>query len=174
MSRIMMNLLHKHDNSLKLYGFTLLELMIVLAIIAALVTVTVPYATKSNKSLKIKQDCMSMAETIRYAVDLAIDTKKTIRVVINLKTNSYLLEAVTGTKDQSFEPIEGLGDVIHYLSQNMHIIDMKGFIMEGQECSLVFEPARPWPNATISLSSDDSIKTIKITGRRVEIEDSTI
>jgi prepilin-type N-terminal cleavage/methylation domain-containing protein len=157
-----------------LYGFTLLELMIVLVIIAAMVTVAVPYASRSNKSLKMKQESLSMAEAIKYAADLAMDTKKPTRIVINLKTNTYLLEIAAGINNQSFKPIEGFGGNIRYLGQSVHIIDMTGFSIEGKEHGLVFEPTRPWPNATISLSSDDAIKTIKIRGKQVEIEDSTI
>lgn len=174
MLRTMMNSLHKHDRTLSLYGFTLIELMIVLVIIAAMVTVTVPYATRSNKSLKMKQECLSMAETIKYAADLAMDTKKSTRIVINPKTNTYLLEIAAGINNQSFKPIEGFGGSIRYLGQSVHIIDMTGFSIEGKERCLVFEPSRPWPNATISLSSDNAIKTIKIKGKQVEIEDSTI
>lgn len=170
----MMNLLSPDNKKLSVYGFTLVELIIVLVIIAVMVTVTVPYATKSNKSLKIKQECMSMSETIKYAADLAMDTKKPIRIVINPNTKSYLLEEAAGINNQSFKPIEDFGSGVHYMSQDTHIIDMTGFSVEGQERCLVFEPTKPWPNATISLSDDDSIKTIKITGRKVEIEDSTI
>lgn len=181
MLQTMMSSLRKHNRTLSLYdfrrplhAFTLLELMIVLVIIAAMVTVAVPYATRSNKSLKMKQECLSMAEAIKYVADLAMDTKKPTRITINPKTNSYLLEIATGINNQSFKPIEGFGGSIRYFGQSVRIIDMTGFSIEGKERCLVFEPTRPWPNATISLSSDDAIKTIKIRGKQVEIEDSTI
>ena len=163
-----------YDRELRFYAFTLLELMIVLAIIAAMVSVVVPYATRSNETLKIRQECLSMAEAIRYMVDLAMDTRRSTRILIDPKSNSYLLEMATGIGNQDYKPIEDFASAVRRFDRNIHIMDTKGFSTEGNDLCLVFDPARPWPNASISLSTGDEIKTITIRGRCVDIEDSAI
>jgi prepilin-type N-terminal cleavage/methylation domain-containing protein len=174
MLQTMITSLQRHNRTLSLYGFTLLELMVVLVIIAAMVAVVVAYATRSNESLKIKQECLSMADAVKYIADLAMDTKRPTRIVINPKTNSYLLEIATGISHQSFRPIEDFGGGIRHLGRSMWVIDTTGFSAEGNKRYLIFEPTRPWPNASISFSTGDSVKTIKIRGKQVEIEDSAI
>jgi len=144
-------------------------------IIAAMVTVAIPYATRSNKSLKIKQECLSLAQAVEYVADLATDTRRPTRIVVDVKNNCYLLEAATGVNNHNYRPIKDFGGGIRHFGESVHIIDMTGFSVDGNEHCLVFEPARPWPSASISLTSGDTIKTITIKGKQVEIsEDSNI
>ena len=155
-------------------AFTLLELMVVLMIIATMVTVVVPYATRSNEALKTTQECLSLADTFKYIADLAMDTKRSTRILINPESNSFLLEIASGTDNRDYEPMEAFGNAVRYFSQGIRITDVTGFSFEGSNYCLVFEPTKPWPDASISLSTRDEIKTIMIRGRRVQIEDSTI
>ena len=167
-------ILETHNRSVRSSAFTLFELMIVLVIIATMVTVVVPYATRSNEALRSVQECLSLADAIRYITDLAVDMKRPTRILINPQSNSYLLEVASGTDNQDYEPTEAFGKTIYYFSKDIRITDVAGFSFEGSYYCLVFEPARPWPDASISLSTRDEIKTIIIRGRRVQIERSTI
>ena len=162
----------KKDSASPHCGFTFLELIIVLAIISAMAMVLVPYATRSNESLKVKQQCLDIVETIKYAIDLAADAKKLTRIAINLKSKSYQLQIATETN--SFEPIEGFQGAVRYISRAARIMDIQGFCCDANDQYLIFDPAGKWPDASFSLSTDDLIETIKIRGRRVEIEESTI
>ena len=157
-----------------LYGFTLFELIVVLVIISVMVTITIPYATRSNEGLKIKQECLNIAEAVRYAIDLAMDTKKPTRIVINPKNNSYLLEIATGINNQSYKPTEGFQGIVRYFGQAIHIIDITGFDVDGNSWYLIFDPTKPWSNASFSLSIGDVIKTVKIEGKQVKLEEPTI
>ncbi len=163
-----------YDEKSSRRAFTLLELMVVMAIIAAMVTVAVPYVTRSNEALKVRQECLSLAEAVRYIADLAVDTKRSTRILVEPGSNSYSLAIAKGSGAQGFEPALVSGDVRRYLSRNVRIMDITGFSVDGDGHYLLFEPARPWPNASISLSAGDVIKTIVIAGKRVEIQDSTI
>ena len=162
------------NRTLKLAGFTLFELIVVLMIIATMVMVAVPFATRSNKSLKIEDECLSLTEAAKYAADLAADTRRPTRIVVNLKNNSYLLEVATGEDARSYKPIDGFGGNIRCLGQGVRIVNTTGFTVDGSEHCLVFEPTRPWPNASISLSSGDAVKTIQIRGQHVEFEDPVV
>lgn len=169
-----MMILQMKNRALRLHGFTLFELIVVLVIIAAMATVVVPYATRSNEGLKMKQECLNIAETVKYAIDFAMDTKRPTRIVINPKNNSYLLEITTGINNQDYKPVEDFQGAVHYFGRYIHIIDMTGFSIDGNGHYLIFDPAKPWPNASICLSTSDVIKTIKIRGKEVEIDDSAI
>lgn len=163
-----------HNRNAGCSAFTLFELMIVLVIIASMVAIVVPYATRSNEALRTTQECLSLADAIRYMADLAVDTKRSTRILLDPQSNSYLLEIASGTDNRDYEPMEAFGNAIYYFSQNIRITDVAGLSFEGNNYCLVFEPTRPWPEASISLSTRDEIKTIVIRGRRVQIEESTI
>ena len=163
-----------HKRNARCRAFTLFELMVVLVIIAVMVTVVVPHATRSNEALRTTQECLSLADAIRYIADMAIDTKLSTRILLNPESNSYLLEIASGMDNRDFEPLEAFGNAVRYLSQGIRITDVTGFNFEGNKYCLVFEPTRPWPVASISLSTKDEIKTIIIRGKRVQIEESTI
>jgi len=169
-----MIILQSKNRVSKPHGFTLFELMVVLMIIAAMVTIAVPYATRSNESLKIKQECLNIAEAVRYAIDLARNTNRPTRIVINPKNNSYLLEIAAPTSNQDFIPTEDFQGIVHYFGQTIQVMDTDGFDVEANNRYLIFDPTKPWPNASISLSSNDAIKTIKIRGKQVAIKESTI
>jgi prepilin-type N-terminal cleavage/methylation domain-containing protein len=175
MLQTMMTSKQGRNRKLSLCGFTFIELLVVLMIIAVMVTIVVPYASRSNDSLNIKQESLSIAEALKYMVDLAMDTKKPTRIVINPKANSFLLEMATEISNQNFRPIEDFGGSgIHYFDQNVRIIDIKGFDAQSDGYYLIFDPTKPWPNGSISLSTTDSITKINIKGKQIEIKDSAI
>jgi len=169
-----MTFLRMKDGTSSHNGFTLVELIIVLMIISALVTIVVPYANRSNETLKMEQKCLDISEAIKYAIDLAVNTRRPTRIVINHKENSYLLEIAEGTSNQGYNPIEDSRGTIRYFGKNVHVIDMTGFSVAGNGYYLTFDPTKPWPIASISFSSRDVIKTVKIRGKHVEIEAPTI
>ena len=173
MLQIMM-ILRMKDKALRLRGFTLFELIVVLVIIVAMATVVVPYATRSNEDLKIKQECLNVAETVKYAIYLAMDTRRATRIVINPKNNCILLEIATGIDNQDYKPVENFQGAVRYFGRNVHIMDMTGFSVDGNSSYLVFEPAKPWPYASICLSASDAMRTIRIKGKQVEIDNSAI
>ena len=160
------------NNSLIREAFTLFELVIVLAIISAMVTVTVPYATRSNRNLKIKQQSLNIAELAKYAIELAADIKRPVRLTINTKQKSYQLEIAT--EANYYQPVDGFLGSVRYIDKTVRIMDITGFDMQANNCYLVFDPAGQWPDADFSLVTADLIETISIRGRRVEIEESTI
>jgi len=155
-------------------GFTLFELIVVLAIISSMMMVIVPYARRSNDSLQLKEDCLNMTELIKYALDSAMQTKKTTKIVINPQDNSYWLEMSPDVESKNYQPIDTFLSDARYFSKNVLLTDVTGFDTENNKHYIIFDPSKQWPDASFSLSAGDSTETIKINGRQVEIEESAI
>lgn len=153
-------------------AFTLTELIIVLVIISAMVAVAVPHATRSNNGLKLEQACGDMVEAVKYAMNYTMDTKTRSRLVIDCTAGSYVIEAATGVHEQDFEPLEDSRAMSRPLAPGVHIVDFEGLTasQKNRYC-LVFDPGLAWPHAYISLATKDTLKTIRIAGRGVGIED---
>ena len=173
MSQIIMILPGKDkDKIVGLIGFTLLELVIVLAIISGMVAVVIPFAKRSSDGLKTREQSQNMAQTIRYAIDLAQNNRRAVKFIFNSKNKSYCLEADSG--DDNFELAEGFLGSIRYMDKDIYISDIDGFSQDGKSFFLIFDPKRPWPTAWLSLATKDSIETIKINGKNVQIEETGI
>ena len=153
-------------------GFTLFELVVVLAIISAMVVVVMPFCKRSNDGLKIKQAGSSIAQTIRYAIDLAPKRSRAVKFIFNEKYRSYCLEIEDS--QNSFEPVGDFTGTDRYINENIHLFDIEGFDQTGQEYFLIFDPKKPWPNAWISFSNNDLIMTIRIKSKYVEIQEESI
>jgi prepilin-type N-terminal cleavage/methylation domain-containing protein len=153
-------------------GFTLIEIVIVLAIISAMIVVVLPLCKRSNNGLQIKQDSSDIAQAIRYAADLAEKGKKAVKFIFNEKFKSFHLEVEDS--ENSFKPVEDFTGTERYIDKNVQLNDIDGFEQNGQEYFLIFDPLRPLPDAGISFSSSDLIVTIKIHSKNVEIEEQSI
>ena len=153
-------------------AFTLIEMIIVMMIISAMVTIILPYAAAGSDSRQISRQCLNITQLLRYALTLAHDTKRPTRIVINPTTKSYTLEIASGIDAHDFVPADNITAAPQYLGQNIYILDIDGFSIEQNRYYLLFDPAKPWPIATISLATKDVAKTINITGNRIEIDSS--
>ena len=151
-------------------GFTLVEILIVLVIISAMIAVVLPRAASSNESLELQDACLSISEALRYVRDLAGQTNKPTRFVISPKERSYWLQIAASGDARRFGNMEVILPNPASISQAVHVMDLDGFdVLSGHYC-LVFDPARPWPNASIILSTSSAAKEIAITGKHLEIK----
>jgi len=157
------------NNNSSAPAFTLIELIIVLMIISTIVTVAVPYATRSNEVRKMNQECRNLVETIKYGIDLASDTKRTTRLILNLPKKAYWLEIETEAHAEDFEPVENFAGWQGYLCQSISITEVSGFQMQGKKYYLSFRPAEKWPSASFMLSVKNTRNRIVVRGKRVVI-----
>jgi len=155
-----------------LLAFTLFELVIVLAIISAMVAVIMPFAKRSNDSLKIKQHSGNIAQAIRYAIDLAEKNNRAVKFVFNEKSGCYYLQIADD--ENNFIKLENFAGPEEFLAESIYLSDIEGFELTGSEYFLVFDPQKPWPSAWISLAASDLTETIKINSKYVEIEEKSI
>ena len=163
----------KTKETIKIHaGFTLIELVIVLAIISAMVAVVLPFSKRSNDGLKIKQHSSNIAQTIRYAVDLAQKNNRAVKFVFNGKNRSYYLEIEDG--ENNFRQLEDFAGKERFLDEHIHLFDIEGFEQAGPEFFIIFDPQKPWPSAWISLATNDLTVTIRIKSKYVEVEENSI
>ena len=150
-------------------AFTLVELLVVLTIVAALAMVIAPYATHSNEGLSLEQECLDVAEVARFAVQCAMDQQHPTRLVVDLKQASYRVEIARDPGRQEYRPVEKLDGLHHALGPGVRILRLDGFTAAGDTSYLVFDPAANWPSADVSLVAGTTVKTISIRGKHVEI-----
>ena len=168
----MTQLIKNRNNSVSSAGFTLFELVVVLAIISAMVAVVLPFCKRSNDGLKIRQHSSNIAQAIRYAIDLAEKNNRTTKFVFNDKRRSYYLQIEDS--ENKFTRLEDFIGTERFLDKNIYLFDIEGFEQAGPEYVLVFDPKRPWPDAWISLSIDDLTETIRIKSKYVQIKEDSI
>jgi type II secretory pathway pseudopilin PulG len=153
-------------------AFTLFELVVVLGILSAMVAVVLPFCKRSNDGLKIKQASSSIAQSLRYGIDLAEKRKRAVKFIYSDKYKSYRLEIENDEK--SFEPVDDFTGAETFLDKNIGLFDIEGFEQAGQEYFWVLDPKKAWPDASISFSTEDLVITIKIKSKYVEIQEESI
>ena len=153
---------------MKRIGFTFVELLVVLAIMAALVCVAAPYATRSNKSQKLKQESLNIATVLNFLIDEAVNTNRATRFTLNSKKTMYILEIATVDNYQHFIPMEGYLGQPHWLGPDINITDVTGFDSDMENDFLIFDPSRPWPTAGLTLVAENETITIRINGPQIE------
>jgi len=163
-----------NDKTDCLPGFTFLELMIVLAIISAMMTLVLPYVASSTGHLQMKQDCLNIAELARYGINLATITSRQSRLVIEPARRTYCLQLAGDNTGRQFEKLQGHIGRTCTFSDKLAITDITGFEVKGKSYCLSFDPRRPWPKANISLSTTETTTTITIRGKKVEFKEQQI
>lgn len=159
------------DNKKIVAGFTFAELLVVLAIIAILVSVTAPYASQSNRNLKLQQEACNLSAAISYLIDLTQSTQRPTRLALDIKAKSYVLEIAYDGHTDRFKPIDGYLGRERYLDKKFRFDEIKGFDTDGRKEYLLFDPAQPWPAASFALVTNEGIRIIKIDGLENKIFD---
>jgi prepilin-type N-terminal cleavage/methylation domain-containing protein len=152
-------------------AFTLFELVVVLAIIAALAAVVLPFSRRSNDALKMKQHSSSMAQMLRYAVNLAEDNDS-VRFVFDSKNMSYSLRMADDS--HNFKQSPDFAGAERFLDRSIYLFDIEGFEQAGAEYLLTFDARMSWPQAHITLCTRDVTETIRIDTKNVVVEEKSI
>ena len=165
--------MNKECKKAKCLAFTLIELIVVLTILATMTAIVLPYGKRSNKHLKVKQECLNLAGILTYSINYASEASKPTRTTIDLKRRIYFLEAASSINSSDFMIVPVGGRELRPLSQNLYVTNIDGFEVNTNGYYIVFDPLKPWPKASISLSDEETTHTIIIDGKRIEVADST-
>jgi prepilin-type N-terminal cleavage/methylation domain-containing protein len=153
-------------------GFTLLELMIVLAVISAVVGVTLPYASRSNHVLSIRQDGLNIAQAFQYGIDIAESRNNKVKITLDPVERSYQL--LTENQDGWYEPLEGYFGIARRFSQDVSLDNVEGLTRAGDEWQFIIDPAEIFAEADFELRAKEIIIKIVISGRGVKVEETGI
>lgn len=85
------------ENKSKNKGYTLIELIVVLALFSLLLTIAIPNS-KAFKSYNQNKQLRILEKDLRQARNTAIIENKTIRVYFSSQKNSYIIEYNSGEK----------------------------------------------------------------------------
>lgn len=155
-------------------AFTLVELLIVLVILAAMVTVTVPYAARSRTGRQLDEACRDLAETVKYAMNRAADARQPARLVLDVTAGSYQIEVSAPGDREHFDPLEDNRAGTRRLGSGVSVAQHDGFSMVDRgRYGLLFDPGGTWPQASLSLMVQDKTRTVRVRGRLVDIEDGS-
>lgn len=72
-------------------GFSLVEIFVVLAVVAVMMVIAVPYFSSYTKLYKSEDQSIKMLDFMREAGQLAISRRRTMRVEIDLTENALLM-----------------------------------------------------------------------------------
>jgi prepilin-type N-terminal cleavage/methylation domain-containing protein len=77
-------------------AFTLVEMLVVLAIIAMLLSITIPFTAGFGKGLRIKTSARAIAGVLNVAKSNAVTLRKNYTVVFDVKKDQYWIEDADG------------------------------------------------------------------------------
>ena len=78
------------------FGYTLIELIIVLAIVGTVISVSVPFVSNFLFRTNLESSAEDIVSTLRWARRLAITKRKEYRVIFNPQRGKYWLEDKEG------------------------------------------------------------------------------
>lgn len=77
-------------------GFTLVEMLVVLAVIVMLLGITIPFTSNFGKGLRIKTAARAILATLRVAKSNAITYRRKYKVIFDVENNEYWIEDSEG------------------------------------------------------------------------------
>ncbi len=88
-------------------GFTLLELLVVIIIIASISMSIVPVYVSSMNGIRMRNARNDLIAAIRYAQEMAVRESREYRILFNVEENTYRLEYLAGLDEEEkvFEPV---------------------------------------------------------------------
>lgn len=141
-------------------GFTLVEMLVVLAIIIMLLGLSLPFTTGFGKGLRLKTAATAILGTLRVARSNAITYREKYVVMFDIENSQYWIEDLSG---KIFERKSGLPSSIKFKVQGEGLSDPITF--EGDR--VVFYPTGAIEGTSGSIIITDkegNSKTISIIG----------
>jgi general secretion pathway protein H len=83
----------------KVAGFTLLELIVALAVLALAAAVVTPAVGRGADSLKARAEVAGFAATLRHARERAITSQRSYRVAIDPEAHKVVIEGLQASED---------------------------------------------------------------------------
>ena len=143
----------RHDRT----GFTFLELVIVLALLAIITSIIVPVYVRSMNGIQMRSARNSLIGTLRFIQELSVKESREYRLYIDVKNNLYwvtrLAKVVDGEK--KFEPVEETWGEKTQLPSQFVITNLKARKERGEKALFIAcQPNGASDKAEISVRDD--------------------
>ncbi|MBW7989243.1 MAG: prepilin-type N-terminal cleavage/methylation domain-containing protein [Planctomycetes bacterium] len=148
----------KTSNDKLICGFTLVELLLVLVLMAISVATIVPRIGDSVSGWQVREISKNMLATIKLSRQLALTRQEVIFFALDTDSTSFTIKKagrtvdLYGTAEESLVPRQFLG-------KGATIVRLEGFQDIGNEKSLVFWPDGRTEKAHVILTSEKDSKT---------------
>jgi len=143
-------------------GFTLVELLVVLAIIAIVAGIVSPYAGGSLQGRQLRDTALTLAEHVKYAQALAVSQGRPARVYVDLQQQSYRVEIAKDFVGLEFVPVPGPAGVPQTLPNGVRFGELEMTTRQGRADALVFAPTDQWTVGQMQLVSDRGSVSVKV------------
>ncbi len=144
-------------------AFTLVELLVVVAIIAIVAGMVAPYASGSLAGMRVRQAALTLAEHIRYAQALAVDRERATRLSIDEKTPGYRLELAKDLVGVEFAAAPGVAGAFISLPERVRFDGVAfAFAPDGVENALLFFPQGQWSSGRLWLTDGTDTFLVRI------------
>lgn len=132
-------------------AFTLVELLVVLAIIGVTAAIVVPNLRGSFGGMRVREAALTLSQTIRLAQVLAVDRQRTVR--LHIESDRYRMELATDPASEQFAPAPGEMGVPVTLPENVLFEEVSSATdVDGSTDVLVFEPDGTWSAGRLVLT----------------------
>lgn len=95
-------------------GFSMIELMVVVAIVLVLSAISIPFYYNYTRLYKSEDECLKLMDNMREAGQLALAKRRTFRLEIDLTDNAILIIDENGTAADTLLksiPLESTGEI---------------------------------------------------------------
>lgn len=151
-------------------GFTLLEIMVVITIIAALVSISIPAFRGTFKNIEIRNEVRSLAGTLRYTQRYAVQNSVPTKMVLNKGNMEYYPQEMVDFGSKRYENIKAPGIEVRKMPDSVKIKSIVfGKSGMGSEAGFIFLPdGTALDSATIIMGDgkdiEYEIKINRVTG----------
>lgn len=151
-------------------GFTLVELMVVLVVLAIVSAVVVPHVMESS-DIEALSAARVLSADLQYAQDMAITTQQDITVTFNAATGTYTLSNASGPL---IHPINKTEYVTTFGSQRgMGQVQMHSAAFGGEAKVTFDEVGSPSAGGSVSLQAGAYICQVNVAGTTGKVTVST-
>lgn len=120
-------------------GFSLIELLVVVAIIAAMAGITIFYATSHKKAYQADDQVLQIADVLQEGRQRALTQRRTMRVEINMVSNTVKLY------DENLNSTSAADDV---MIKSLKLFDPAAVKVDSRPTDIAYNPAEPMPVPT--------------------------
>ena len=148
-------------------GFTLLEVMLVMAIVTILMLACLPRLSSNHDAMQLRESAKTALETLRYAHDQSLVLKRPVRCSYDAQGHRWYLEVAEDVVGTSFVPIRRSWEGFLELPETVHMARFVSRTPHGDRSvgHAMFFPYGDLPSVEIILSGHGNELTITYAGR---------